>query len=83
MEEFDEVLTRVKQEAAAYNWKVNPSADFVQAIIKGLIKNKHEKGEYYCPCKVVTMDKEVDAVNICMCKDARERELCVCKLFVK
>ena len=83
MEEFDEVLTRVNQDAAAHNWKLNPSADFVQAIIKGLIKNKHEKGEYYCPCKVVTSDKEVDKDNICMCKDARERKLCVCKLFVQ
>jgi len=83
MGEFDEVLTRVKQEAAAYNWKVNPSKDFVQAIIKGLIKNRHEKGEYYCPCKPITLDKRKEKDNICMCKDARERKLCVCKLFVE
>ena len=83
MEEFDEVLTRAKRDAAAYRWKMNPSRDFVQAIVKGLIKNKHEHGEYYCPCKVVTGDKEKDADIICMCKDARERGECLCKLFVK
>jgi len=82
MTEQSEVLARAKQDAAAYGMLLNPSKKVVGAVIKGLIKNKHERGEYYCPCKVVTSDKEKDKDIICMCKEARERKRCICGLFV-
>lgn len=80
--EHDEVLARAKQDAAAFNFRINPNKKIVERVIKGLIKNKHQYSEYYCPCKIVTGDKETDKDIICMCKEAREDHQCICGLFV-
>ena len=61
MEEADQVLARAKQDAAAYNFTLNPKKEVVNRIIKGLIKNKHENKEYFCPCKLEHIPE-----NICM-----------------
>ena len=82
MTEQSEVLARAKRDAAAHKFPLNADKKHVEAIVKGLIRNKHQHGEYYCPCKVVTSDKAKDADIICMCKDAREKKDCLCGLFV-
>ncbi len=71
--------------AKTKGWKVNPDRDAAQGIIDGLNKNKETKGKYYCPCKVVMGDPEVDKNIICPCKDA-QKEIdqtgnCHCTLF--
>ncbi|NVM54271.1 MAG: ferredoxin:thioredoxin reductase [Candidatus Helarchaeota archaeon] len=68
-------------------WKVNPDRKAAQEIIDGLNKNKEIKGRYYCPCKLVTGDPEVDKDIICPCKDS-QKEIdamghCHCGLFYK
>ncbi len=66
---------------------VNPKVETAQGIIKGLFKNKQTKGEFYCPCRVTSGDKEKDKDLICPCVFHRgEIELegkCRCFLFVK
>ncbi|VVB83915.1 Ferredoxin thioredoxin reductase catalytic beta chain [uncultured archaeon] len=66
--------------------KVNPDKSAVDTIIKGMFKNKKEKGELYCPCRIVTGDKKKDSEIICPCVFHRgEVELeghCRCFLFV-
>ena len=66
--------------------KLNPDKKIVETVIKGLFKNKQVHGEVYCPCRVVTGDKEKDKEIICPCVfDKREIELdghCKCFLFV-
>jgi len=83
MSERDEVLARAKRNAAAHKFKLNSNKKVISTLIDGLIHNKHQNGEYYCPCKIMTGDKEKDAENICMCREAREDGRCVCGLFVK
>lgn len=79
-----------KKDAIAYakkaGIKLNPDKNQVEIIMKGLFKNQKEKGELYCPCRIVTGDKKKDSEIICPCVFHRgEIELenhCRCFLFV-
>ena len=67
--------------------KLNPNEKAVEMAIKGLFKNKKEKGELYCPCRFVSGNKEKDKEIICPCVYHRgEIEIeghCRCLLFSK
>lgn len=66
--------------------KLNPDKKIVEGVIKGLLKNKEEKGELYCPCRIITGDKEKDKEIICPCvfhkKEIKSEGHCKCLLFV-
>jgi ferredoxin-thioredoxin reductase catalytic subunit len=66
---------------------LNPDDKKVDIIMKGLFKNQKDKGELYCPCRLVTGNKEKDSEIICPCVFHRgEIELeghCRCFLFFK
>lgn len=53
--------------------KLNPDEKRVQQIQKAL-----EKTNGYCPCRVQRTED-----NICPCKDMREKDECICGLYVK
>ena len=91
-EEFKSKNTEdFKKDAEAYADKaeilLNPDKAKVELIMKGLFHNQKEKGELYCPCRLVTGDKKKDSEIICPCVFHRgEIELegkCRCFLFVK
>ncbi len=86
MNEEDELKKKLENYSKRCGIRLNPNEKIVNAIIKGLIKNKKEKGEYYCPCRVPSGDKEKDKEIICPCVFHRgEVELqgkCHCGLFV-
>ncbi len=86
-ESEEELLEKSRQYAKEQNFKINPDGKIVKFIIKGLLKNKKEKGELYCPCRRVTGDKEKDAEIICPCifhlSEIKEKGICHCGLFVK
>ncbi len=67
--------------------KLNPDNKRVDEVIKGLLAKKAKYGEIYCPCRVVSGNKEKDKEIICPCVYHRgEIELqghCLCNLFVK
>ncbi len=67
--------------------KLNPDEKVVDNIINGLLKKKQQNGEAYCPCRVVSGDKEKDKEIICPCVFHRgEIELqghCLCNLFFR
>jgi ferredoxin-thioredoxin reductase catalytic subunit len=77
----------IKEYAPKVGIKVNPKDDRVQEVIKGLLMKRKKFGENYCPCRVVTGNKEKDKEIICPCVFNRgEIELqghCLCQLFVK
>jgi ferredoxin-thioredoxin reductase catalytic chain len=66
---------------------IKPNADHIDNVIKGLLARKNKFGEIYCPCRVVSGNKEKDKELICPCVFHRgEVELqghCICNLFVK
>jgi len=80
-----------KKDAEKYAKKsginLNPDVKSVEMAIKGLFKNQKEKGELYCPCRMVSGNKEKDKEIICPCVFHRgEVEIeghCRCLLFSK
>ena len=73
--------------AKAQSFRLNPNDKIVDFVIKGLLKNKKEKGEFYCPCRVVSGNKKEDMKIICPCifhlAEIKEQGHCHCNLFVK
>lgn len=73
--------------AKSKGFKLNEDSKGLDRILKGLENNRKKHGFAYCPCRVVTGDKEKDREIICPCVFHRgEIELqgyCLCKLFWK
>jgi ferredoxin-thioredoxin reductase catalytic chain len=67
-------------------YKLNPNKIVVDKIEEGLLKNEKKHGEIYCPCRVVSGDKEKDKLIICPCvyhkDEIKEMGHCHCFLFV-
>ncbi|MFH0964679.1 MAG: ferredoxin-thioredoxin reductase catalytic domain-containing protein [Planctomycetota bacterium] len=59
----------------------------VSVVLRGLLKRKEKRGEYYCPCRVLSGDPEEDRKIICPCAymadDIRRAGICQCGLFVR
>ena len=85
--DIEELKKKSEEYASSQGFKLNPDEKIVNFIIKGLLKNKKEKGELYCPCRRVTGSKEEDKKIICPCvfslTEIREKGKCHCGLFVK
>ncbi len=73
--------------AKSQGFQLNPNTAVVDNICKALIKNQENHGARYCPCRMITGDKEKDKANICPCiyhKDEIAKDgHCHCNLFVK
>ncbi len=71
---------------ASSPYKLNPNSTHVDKIIKSLAKKKLKQGFFYCPCRMLSDNKEVDAKIICPCeyhKEEIEKDgICSCDLFV-
>ena len=82
-----ELLQSAKDYAEKKELKLNSNEKILNGIIKALMRNKEFKGEAYCPCRIVTEDKEKDKDIICPCVFHRgEIEIqghCKCNLFFK
>lgn len=82
---------KLKKETEEYAKKVgiklNPDEKAVDVVINGLLKNKTEKGENYCPCRIVTGDKKKNKEIICPCvfhmNEIKQQGHCKCFLFVR
>ncbi len=81
--EVSELREKSKKYADSVGIMLNPDTNIVDNIISGLLRNKDSKGDLYCPCRLVSGDKEI----VCPCVYHRgEIELqgfCHCRLFVK
>lgn len=86
MSTFEEILKLSEEHAKKSGIKLNPNKKIVEAIIKGLIANEKKYGKLYCPCRVVTGNKEEDEKKICPCfwhlQEIKDMEHCHCRLFV-
>ncbi|MDD5192933.1 MAG: ferredoxin-thioredoxin reductase catalytic domain-containing protein [Candidatus Nanoarchaeia archaeon] len=87
MEQQRELIKISEKYAKSVGIKLNSDKKIVEGIIKGLLRNKKEKGELYCPCRRVTGNKEEDKKIICPCifhlDEIKENGKCHCGLFVK
>ncbi len=82
-----EFLEFAKKHAEENQIMLNPNERIVQGAIKGLFMKEEKFGEKYCPCRVVSGDKEMDKEIICPCifhkDEIKEMGHCHCNLFVK
>ena len=86
-ENINDMLKNAEKYAQENNFKLNPNKTIIENILKGLLKKKKEKGEFYCPCRILKQDKKQDEEIICPCvfhKDEIAKDgHCTCLLFVK
>jgi len=88
---LDKEGQELREQLASYadktGLKLNPNEKVVEGIINGLLRNRKFKGDIYCPCRIVTGNKEKDKEIACPCVFHRgEIELqdhCKCNLFWK
>ncbi len=82
-----ELLKKSEDYAKKVGIKLNSDRKIVRGVIKGLLKNKQKHGEDYCPCRVVTGNKNKDKEIICPCvfhlSEIKEKGKCLCWLFVR
>lgn len=80
-----ELKKKLKAYADSKGFKLNENEKALEGIINGLLRNKKFKGDIYCPCRIVTGNKEKDKEIACPCVFHRgEIELqgkCKCTLF--
>lgn len=86
MKEIKKLREKLESYAKENNFKLNPEQKIVRTTLSGLLKNKREKGEIYCPCRITTRNKEKDKSIICPCvfhkQEIQETGHCQCNLFV-
>ncbi|MDD5194035.1 MAG: ferredoxin-thioredoxin reductase catalytic domain-containing protein [Candidatus Nanoarchaeia archaeon] len=84
--EIQELREKSQKYADSKGINLNPNDKFADGILHGLLKNKKLKGEFYCPCRVQTGDKEKDKSIICPCEfnleEIKAQGYCHCGLFV-
>ena len=83
---IDKLYERLKKEAEAAGYYLNPDIEFTKALIKGLLVNEARYGFWACPCRLATGKKEDDLDVICPCDyrdpDLNEHGACYCALYV-
>jgi len=82
-----EILAWVKKYAREKGYALNTNDRQLNAVIRGLIRNRLKHGEKYCPCRIRSGDPEKDRLIICPCAH-HEQEIaseghCHCNLFFK
>ncbi len=86
-QDVKELRKKLGAYAKQSGFRLNPDDKIVNGIIKGLLKNKKEKGELYCPCRIVSGNKDEDMKIICPCvfhlSEIKKDGHCHCNLFVK
>jgi ferredoxin-thioredoxin reductase catalytic subunit/rubredoxin len=85
-EEVERLCSRLDREAKQGGYNLNPDADFVSGLVKGLLINEKRYGYRACPCRLASGDKAEDLDIICPCDyrdaDVTEFGACYCALYV-
>jgi ferredoxin-thioredoxin reductase catalytic chain len=73
-EEIDRLYEKLKKEAEAGGYHLNPDAEFTKALVKGLLTNEKRYGYQACPCRLAAGRKEEDLDIVCPC-DYRDADV--------
>ena len=86
-----EAFTKAIEAFAENNeFKVNPDKEIVDLLLEGMFNNEKNHGLRYCPCRLITKERDEDLKLVCPCnflihktyKDNEEGE-CWCGLFIR
>jgi ferredoxin-thioredoxin reductase catalytic subunit len=84
--EIDALYERLRTEALASGYFLNPDAAFARDLVRSLIFNNRRYGYPSCPCRLSSGKKEEDSDIICPCDyrdpDIAEHGACLCALYV-
>lgn len=80
------LMERLRREAEASGYHLNPDEDMTLDLCKGLVSNIDRYGYMACPCRLADGIKENDLDIICPCDyrdaDITEFGACYCALYV-
>jgi ferredoxin-thioredoxin reductase catalytic subunit len=84
--EINECIDKLRQDAKAGRYNLNPNRDDLETIVIGYMENEKKYGYPACPCRLPTGNFEEDKDIICPC-DYRDDDLsefgqCYCSLYV-
>jgi ferredoxin-thioredoxin reductase catalytic subunit len=86
-EQIDKLIQEYEYYAKEHGLMLNPDREVVKRILRAIIMREKKFSCRYCPCRVVTGDKEKDAKIICPCahilEEVETKGQCLCRLFVK
>ena len=73
-EQIDLLYERLKKEAEAGGYHLNPDVRFTKELVAGLLVNEQRYGYWACPCRLASGNKAEDLDIICPC-DYRDADL--------
>lgn len=84
--EVENKYMRLKEEAGAAGYLLNPDPEFAKELIKGIVANEKRYGYGACPCRLAAGTEKEDLDIQCPC-DYRDKDLdefgqCYCGLYV-
>ena len=83
---FERIIQDSRKYAQQNGLCLNPDKKVVESLVKAIIQREKKYGQRYCPCRVISGDKEKDKKIICPCqyclKEVEENGYCHCRLFV-
>jgi ferredoxin-thioredoxin reductase catalytic chain len=82
----DALLEKLRSEAEAGGYHLNPDREFARELVRSLLVNGERYGYWACPCRLAAGKKAADLDIICPC-DYRDADLnefgaCFCALYV-
>ena len=84
--EIEKSYEKIRRDAEAGGYRVNPDADFARGLVSGLLVNEERYGYQSCPCRLASGRKDEDLDIICPCdyrdQDVVEFGACYCALYV-
>lgn len=79
-------LEKLKKDAAAGGYKLNPDEEFTEGLVEGLLANNDRYGIESCPCRLMTGKPEDNLDIVCPCvyrdDDLADYGACFCALYV-
>ena len=79
-------LDKLKKDAAAGGYKLNPDESFVADLTEGLLTNADRYGLEICPCRLIDGAPEDNMDIVCPCvyrdDDLADYGACFCALYV-
>ena len=73
-EEIDRLYEKLRKEAEAGGYHLNPDGEMTKALVKGLLTNEKRYGYQACPCRLAAGRKEEDLDIVCPC-DYRDADV--------
>jgi ferredoxin-thioredoxin reductase catalytic subunit len=84
--EIREYYDRLRKDAQAGGYALNPNVKFTMDLVRGLVVNEKRYGYCACPCRLASGHKSNDLDIICPCDyrdiDLNDHGMCYCALYV-